>query len=364
MTSEEAAAETPEQDIRPLVGVPANNRGVWIAAAVLAIGGLGLFSALEARRTGLVSPRISAPLDSNNGMFSAAPELVIPPDYVGTYPPALSLPAQSLSAASPGLPQPALAAAPRPVQRPGSAMSAAQRAYPGPVTSANPAALPAPSPAFAYQAPQRGTAPPPQAAGGDAKRNDERALASKLLNPATTVPLGTVIQAVMETALDSNRAGFARAIVARDVYGFDGTRVLVPKGSHLFGEYKADLSRGQNRALIQWHRLTRPDGSIIDVDSPSADPLGRAGLKGKVNAHFLARFGGSILQSALDIGVQIAARQASGSTYVLALPNSTQNLQNAVPGRAEDIRPTLTVRQGTSVSVFVGRDLDFTGVEQ
>ena len=27
------------------------------------------------------------------------------------------------------------------------------------------------------------------------------------------------------------------------------------------------------------------------------------------------------------------------------------------------ITPTLTVRQGTSISIFVARDLDFTGVE-
>jgi type IV secretion system protein VirB10 len=360
MTSLEAEAATPEEDIRPLVGRPANNRGVWITVAAIAIGGLGLFSALEARRSAIIAPRISAPPDTNSAMFAAAPELVIPPSYVAAYPSALQLPAVPTGTILP----PALAATRAPVRRPAYAMLPPPQSFPGPFAGAGPVALPSPSPAFAYQGPQRAAALPVQAArSGEPGRNDERALASKLLNPATTVPLGTVIQAVMETALDSNRAGFARAVIARDVYGFDGTRILIPKGSKLFGEYKADLSAGQNRALNQWHRLTRPDGSIIDVDSPSADPLGRAGLKGKVNSHFLARFGGSILQSALDIGVQIAARQASGSTYVLALPNSTQNLQNAVPNRAEDIRPTLTVRQGTSVSVFVGRDLDFTAVE-
>jgi type IV secretion system protein VirB10 len=28
------------------------------------------------------------------------------------------------------------------------------------------------------------------------------------------------------------------------------------------------------------------------------------------------------------------------------------------------VQPTLTVRQGASISVFVARDLDFTGVER
>jgi len=184
--------------------------------------------------------------------------------------------------------------------------------------------------------------------------------ASRFRNPATTVPQGTIIQAVLETALDSTQPGFARAIVSRDVMSFDGSRVLIPRGSKLFGEYAADLNRGQNRALIQWRRLTRPDGAIIDVDSPSADPLGRAGVKGKVNSHFFQRFSGAILQSALDIGVQLATRKAAGDTVVVALPNSAQSIAIQKP---DDIRPTLKVRQGASVSVFVGRDLDFTSVE-
>jgi type IV secretion system protein VirB10 len=103
----------------------------------------------------------------------------------------------------------------------------------------------------------------------------------------------------------------------------------------------------------------RPDGSTIDVDSPTADPLGRAGVKGKVDTHFFERFGGAILQSVLDAGVQLATREAAGDTVVLSLPNNSQT----VAARPEDIRPTIKVRQGTSVSVFVGRDLDFTDVE-
>lgn len=190
---------------------------------------------------------------------------------------------------------------------------------------------------------------------------DARARASRFIGPSTTVPQGTVIQAVLETALDSNHPGFTRAVVSRDVSSFDGTRVLIPKGSKLFGEYKADINLGQNRALIQWRRLTRPDGTIIDVDSPTADALGRAGVRGKVDTHFFQRFAGAILQSVLDIGVQVAEREASGETVILALPNGAQMAPTV---NQEPIRPTIRVRQGASVSVFVARDLDFSDVER
>ena len=188
-----------------------------------------------------------------------------------------------------------------------------------------------------------------------------RASDPRAVNPTTTVPKGAVIQAVLETALDSNRPGFARAIVSRDVRGFDGSRILIPRGSRLVGEYKADLAQGQNRAFIEWQTLTRPDGVQIAVDSPAADPLGRAGVKGNVNSHFFERFAGAILQSTLDIGVGIATRKVADGTVIVGLPGSTQSVSSSVT--PQTIKPTLKVPHGSSVSVFVARDLDFIAVE-
>jgi type IV secretion system protein VirB10 len=191
---------------------------------------------------------------------------------------------------------------------------------------------------------------------------NERVVAGRLRNPSLTVPQGTVIAAVLETALDSTRPGGARAIVQRDVMGFDGTRVLIPRGSRLYGEYQSDVTSGQKRALIRWTRLTRPDAVIVNLDSPSADPLGRAGVEGKVNSHFFARFGGAILQSVLNAGVGIATSAALKNGAFVALPGTAAQ---AVPNlQPQQIQPTLKVRQGTSVSVFVARDLDFSSVEQ
>lgn len=135
----------------------------------------------------------------------------------------------------------------------------------------------------------------------------------------------------------------------------------MPRGSRLYGEYKADLTSGQNRAMIQWTRLMRPDGVTIALDSPSADPLGRAGVKGKVNSHFFARFGNALLQTLLNAGVSYTANEATGGTVILGLPGST--VAASVP-QSETVRPTLKVAQGTPVSVFVARDLDFSEVEQ
>ena len=187
-----------------------------------------------------------------------------------------------------------------------------------------------------------------------------RSRAGSIANRSTTVPQGTLIPAVLETALDSTGAGYVRALVQRDVHGFDGTQILIPRGSRLIGEYSSDTSPGQKRAFVTWTRLIRPDGVTIALLSPATDPVGVGGVRAKVNSHFFERFAGSILQSAMLIGGNLAARSV-GDSVVVALPGSFPGASGTTTGT--QIPPTLNVRQGTSISVFVARDLDFTGVE-
>ncbi|RSU19477.1 type IV secretion system protein B10 [Sphingomonas koreensis] len=208
--------------------------------------------------------------------------------------------------------------------------------------------------ALTREAPGNAPARRPQQA---TPRDTSRAHAGALANRSATIVQGTLIQAVLESGLDSTRAGFARAVVSRDIRGFDGARVLIPRGSRLIGEYDAENSAGQKRALINWTRLIRPDGVTIAIGSPVADTVGRTGVRARVNTHFFERFGGAILQSILDIGVNIASREA-GAARIYAFPGSNFSSQVIRP---QQITPTLTVKPGTSVSVFVARDLDFTG---
>jgi type IV secretion system protein VirB10 len=183
-----------------------------------------------------------------------------------------------------------------------------------------------------------------------------RTHASTLANRATTVAQGTLIPAVLETAFDSTRPGFARAIVSRDVRGFDGSRVLVPRGSRLVGEYRSDASPGQKRALINWTRLVRPDGVMIALDSPAVDTLGRGGIRASVDSHFFERFGDALLQTTVELGRSLAMRPA-GDSVIVAVPGSVQS--SAQPVQPRTIAPTLKVAAGRSISIFVARDLDF-----
>jgi type IV secretion system protein VirB10 len=149
------------------------------------------------------------------------------------------------------------------------------------------------------------------------------------------------------------------------VRSFDGSRVLIPRGSRLYGEYNADVTGGQKRALINWQRLTRPDAVVINLDSPAADPLGRAGVEGKVNSHFFARSAARSCNRCSTSASGIATRSVidDDDTVIVGLPGSTTQVTTPQIQQQTQVQPTLRVRQGTSVSVFVARDLDFSTVD-
>ena len=205
------------------------------------------------------------------------------------------------------------------------------------------------------------SATPTGPAGSSTAAIATRARAGHLLNSPTVVPQGTLIAAVLETALDSTQPGQARALVSRDVVNLRGDRVLIPRGSRLFGTYRGELAPGQKRAQVEWTRLVRPDGVTIAIDSPAADRLGRAGIGGRGNTHFLERLSGALLQSSIDIGTAVASQSISGDSLIVALPRSAGGATSQLVGQTP--KPTLRIRQGTRISVFVARDLDFTSVE-
>lgn len=189
--------------------------------------------------------------------------------------------------------------------------------------------------------------------------------ATRLPNTALIAPQGTVIPAVLETALNSDLPGFASAIVSRDVRGYDNTTVLIPKGSKLVGQYKSALQAGQSRAFVVWSRLLTPDGISIDLGSPATDELGRGGLSGETNTHFWRRFGGSLLTSVITAGLTAAAASAGsggGTAIILNSPNQAGAVAGQAFAQDANIPPTISVKPGAAIRVFVARDLDFSSV--
>ncbi len=172
---------------------------------------------------------------------------------------------------------------------------------------------------------------------------------------------GTVIGCVLQTAMDSTLPGFVTCIIPQDVIGKTGI-TLLDRGTKVVGEFHGGMQQGQNRLFVLWTRAETPTGVIINLDSPAADPLGRSGFDGEVDTHFWSRFGGALLLSLVQGGIQAgtAAVSPSGSSYIQT--GNVQSVTSDALNSSVNIKPTLRKNQGELVSIFVARDLDFSTV--
>lgn len=346
----------------PVVAKPTTGLPAWMIAAGVVFAAVLLFLVLDARRRAIVAPSVRPRSVDAVAVAAPPPTLYIPPEPAPVQP---ILPTPLPQAAAP-LPQQPLPT--RVEQRPIVQQTIPYTQQPTAPPPSPPQRVASGSALMIDTSGSSTSAGSSGSPGGERRGEDAvsgkiagaRVGAGVLASRTLTVPQGTLIPAVLETALDSTLPGLARAVVSSDVRGFDGTKVLIPRGSRLIGEYAANVESGQNRTLVNWLRLIRPDGVTIAIGSPAADPVGRGGVRAQVNSHFFERFSGAILQSALDVGVNLASRSAN-SPVIVALPGTAGSIrQTTTPNQ---VRPTLKVRPATSISVFVARDLDFTGVE-
>jgi type IV secretion system protein VirB10 len=327
--------------------------GMGMVAGIALVAGLGLVTlwSMSAARLekpeGIGSPQVAAPAPV---VTPAAPVVLQPGAPAGFAPPtALADPAPSPVYAMP----PAAAIAGAPAANPYSSAtlvfdSSGAPALAGP--AAGDAAIAAPG------------AAPGSAANDFASRvggvGGAAAQARPMANPGTTVTQGTMIPAVLETAIDTNVPGYVRAVVSQDVRSFDGTKVLVPRSSRLIGQYQSGLQNGQKRAYVIWTRLIRPDGASVNLASPAVGFDGTTGLAGKVSgAGFFQRFGSAMLLSVVGgLGGLVSGGVAPVVLGAGSSAASTAAQQDGQRG------PVVRVRQGEPIRIFTARDLDFSQV--
>lgn len=193
------------------------------------------------------------------------------------------------------------------------------------------------------------------------------ARATVMPHPELTIPAGTVIPCTLQTAINSQLKGLVDCLIPTDVRGATGTVTLLPRGSQVFGEVRSGLHEGQDRLFILWVRARRPDNIVITLDSPAADERGTAGISGYVNDYFWSRLLAATLYSFIEYGPQLVnsaiqnGNRGSDNNYTTIL-TPQQSLAGTVLNSKINIPPTLEQNQGAHESIFVARDLDFSGV--
>ncbi len=179
---------------------------------------------------------------------------------------------------------------------------------------------------------------------------------------------GTIIQATLETAIDTELPGNIRAQVTTPVYSFDGQSILMPAGTRLIGTYNSKISIAQQRVLISWVRAITPEGKSVHLAATGTDRLGRAGQNGNVDTRFLERFGTAVLISSISaIPSFLANDDATGNTTVSTANDVAQDASGDLKDATEDVLkeylslpPIIRIPQGTLLNVLVNQDLDFS----
>ncbi|OYW46155.1 MAG: type VI secretion protein [Sphingomonadales bacterium 32-68-7] len=289
----------------------------------------------------------------------------------GTPAPAAPVPAAPNGAFVPAPPAVAVANAPAPVADPAPTpvlaappqvgMMPATNPYATPTMVFDASSLPAPVAEAVAAAVAPGSAMATAPGGGSANEFASRvggvggapAVARIDVDPKTTVTQGTMIPAVLETAINTDVPGYVRALVTQDVRSFDGTRVLIPRSSRLIGQYQSGLQAGQKRAYVIWTRLIRPDGVSVALASPGSSFDGSGGIPGRVDNHFFQRFGSAMLLSVIS---GLSAIGTGGASVILG---GGQNAASTALQQNGQIGPTIRVRPGEPVRVVTARDLDF-----
>ena len=184
--------------------------------------------------------------------------------------------------------------------------------------------------------------------------------------PVHRILEGTVVDAVLMNRLDGSAAAPVNCLVTNAVYSHSGQHVLIPAGARVIGETKPVQSVGETRLAVVFHRLVLPDGRTYGLGQVTGlNQVGDSGLRDQVNHHTW-----STAMGAGAIGLISGLAQFFGSggfaggdgdrTIVITggLGNATSQATTETMSRFLNRLPTVTIREGHRIKVYLTTDLE------
>ena len=173
---------------------------------------------------------------------------------------------------------------------------------------------------------------------------------------------GTVLETVLLNRLNGQFSGPIECLLTGDVYSHDRQHLLIPAGSKILGEARKVESFGQTRLAVSFHRLVMPDGYSASLDHfQGLNQIGDAGLRDRVNNHYLRLFGVSLAIGAIGAvaeGGTSGALTASGTDLLRqGFAQSMGQSSAQILDRFLNVVPTVTIREGHRVKVYLSGDL-------
>ena len=196
--------------------------------------------------------------------------------------------------------------------------------------------------------------------------------------PATTLPAakpptyvlfeGSIIETALTNRLSGSFNGPVNCQVTTDVWSRDHQHLLIPQGTRILGESQRVADRDQERLAMMFHRMIMPDGYSVDLDRLlGLDQQGATAVTDQVNRHYLSTFGTSVLLGVIS-GFAIAGTGAGYSAtgvdaYRQGVASQMSQSSSRILDRQLSRLPTITIREGQRMKVYVTKDLHLPDVK-
>ena len=177
---------------------------------------------------------------------------------------------------------------------------------------------------------------------------------------------GTVIDTVLTNRLDGARAAPVNCLVTNPVYSHSGQQVLIPAGARVLGETKPVQAFGETRLAVAFHRLSCRTAARISLDQfTGLNQIGDAGLRDQVNQHYWSTFGAAARRRPDQRARPVARHRRPGRRRRRSHRRHRRRRRRRdgaghrqVMNRFLNRLPTITIREGHRVKVYLTSDLE------
>ncbi len=173
-----------------------------------------------------------------------------------------------------------------------------------------------------------------------------------------------VLEKGINSQLDGTTGGSLVIQVSRDVYGYHGRNILIPKGSRLICQYQSPEDMGSTRLGVRCGRvlLGETRAEIYQLKAGVFDQQGRLGVTGDVDGRFIERYGTAFALAGIATMVRVAAastttsestanQSSSLTTGAEELSQKLGEITAATLEQSLDLTPIITVPQGTRITI-------------
>ena len=243
-----------------------------------------------------------------------------------------------------------------------------QSSQPTPLPAAQPLQSPPPIPPTPRQDLPASPTTEARTAPAAAPRRVLQSASNTAAGPTHKLFEGTPIEAVLTNRLNGTYTGPVNCMVSVPVWSHNRQHILIPQGTRVLGEAHKVSAIGQQRLAVTFHRLIMPDGFSVPLDQfTGMNGIGETGLKDKVDNHYRQIFGVSIALGAISglamRGTSAATTQSGLDMWKQGFSQSLSQEATQILDRFLNILPTVIIREGTRVVIYLTDDLSLPAYE-